>query len=230
MSSLIDLRDITKTYYSGENKNTVLHGISLSVQTSELVGIIGTSGSGKSSLMNILGLLDKPTTGDYLLNGVDMTQVSAREQSIIRNQQIGFIFQAYFMLPRLTILQNVGLPLTYRELSEKTIDEMAHSSLQRVGIDHLAGRYPRQLSGGQLQRVAIARALVGRPSVILADEPTGALDSKVGQEIMELFIQLNTLDKNTIIIITHDLKIAKQCRRVIRIQDGLLISDERGES
>lgn len=225
MSSLIELKNITKTYYSGENKNTVLHGIDLSINTSELVAIIGTSGSGKSSLMNIVGLLDKPTSGDYFLSGQDMTTVSAKDQSIIRNQKIGFIFQAYFMLPRLTILQNVGLPLTYRELSDKYIEEQAHSALQRVGIDHLSNRYPRQLSGGQLQRVAIARALVGKPSVILADEPTGALDSKVGQEIMDLFIQLNKLDRNTIIIITHDKKIAAQCPRVIRIQDGNVVTN-----
>lgn len=225
MSSLINLKDITKSYYAGESVNTVLHGISLEINTSELVAIIGTSGSGKSSLMNIIGLLDKATTGDYLLEGQDINRVTAKQLSIIRNERIGFIFQAYFMLPKLSILQNVGLPLTYRELSTQYIDEQAHLSLQRIGIDHLAQRYPRELSGGQLQRVAIARALVGKPSVILADEPTGALDSKVGQEIMDLFIQLNKVDKNTLILITHDPKIAKQCPRVIRIQDGLKIED-----
>ena len=225
MSSLINLKDITKSYYAGESVNTVLHGISLEINASELVAIIGTSGSGKSSLMNIIGLLDKSTTGDYLLEGQDINKVTAKQLSIIRNERIGFIFQAYFMLPKLTILQNVGLPLTYRELNSKYIDEQSHLSLQRIGIDHLANRYPRELSGGQLQRVAIARALVGKPSVILADEPTGALDSKVGQEIMDLFIQLNKIDKNTLILITHDPKIAQQCPRVIRIQDGRKIED-----
>ncbi len=228
MSSLINLQNITKSYYSGENKNTVLHGVSLTIHSSELVAIVGTSGSGKSSLMNIIGLLDKPTSGDYLLNGQNTANVSVKNLALIRNQMIGFIFQAYFMLPKLTILQNVGLPLTYREMSDSLLNEYAHKSLQRVGIDHLSHRYPNELSGGQLQRAAIARALVGKPSIVLADEPTGALDSKVGQEIMDLFVKLNTLDKNTIIIITHDIKIAQQCPRVIRIQDGLLINDQEG--
>lgn len=229
MLSLIDLKDITKSYYRGDVKNTVLHGISLQVDTSEMVAIIGTSGSGKSSLMNIIGLLDKPSSGSYFLNNKDMSTVGPKELSIIRNEQIGFIFQSFFLLPRLSVLQNVGLPLTYRELDEQYIDEVAHASLQRVGIDHLAYRYPKELSGGQMQRVAIARAMVGKPSVILADEPTGALDSRVGQEIMDLFLQLNQIDKNTIILITHDIKIANQCPRIIRIQDGLKITDS-GES
>lgn len=196
----------------------------MSINTSEMVAIVGTSGSGKSSLMNIIGLLDKPSTGQYYLDGKDMSQIMTKELSIIRNQKIGFIFQSFFLLPRLSVLQNVGLPLTYREMDEPLINEHAHASLQRVGIDHLAYRYPRELSGGQQQRVAIARALVGNPSVILADEPTGALDSKIGQDIMNLFIQLNQIDKNTIIIITHDLRIAKQCPRNITIQDGLIVT------
>lgn len=223
LSSLIELKDITKIYQSGEVQTTVLHGISLNIKKSELVAIVGTSGSGKSTLMNIIGLLDKQTTGEYLLNGQNMLKASPSEIAPIRNQMIGFIFQAFFLLPRLNILENVGLPLTYRGLDDKQIETAAHIALQRVGLDHLAYRYPKEISGGQQQRVAIARALVGNPSVILADEPTGALDSTVGQEIMDLFIQLNTLDKNTIIIITHDSKIAAQCQRVIRIQDGRLI-------
>jgi putative ABC transport system ATP-binding protein len=224
--SLIELKNISKTYFRGDVKNTVLKGVDLSIATSELLAIVGTSGSGKSTLMNIVGLLDIPSAGDYWLNGRDMTTISAHELSIIRNQQIGFIFQSYFMLPRLSILQNVGLPLTYREMNEKLIDEEAHNALGRVGIDHLAHRYPRELSGGQMQRAAIARALVGKPNVILADEPTGALDSKVGQEIMDLFVQLNQVDKNTIVIITHDNKLAKQCPRIIKIQDGLIVHEE----
>lgn len=204
----------------------MLQGINLTIYTSELVAIVGTSGSGKSSLMNIIGLLDKPSTGEYILNGQNMTTINVKDVSLIRNQMIGFIFQSYFMLPKLSILENVGLPLIYREMNDSLIDSHAHSSLQRVGIDHLAHRYPNELSGGQLQRAAIARALVGKPSVILADEPTGALDSKVGQEIMNLFIQLNKLDKNTLVIITHDIKIANQCSRIIRIQDGQLLSDQ----
>lgn len=226
MSSLINLKNITKSYSRGENKDTILHGINLTIYSSELVAIVGPSGTGKSTLMNIIGLLDKQSTGDYFLNGQNMAMASAKELSIIRNQMIGFIFQAYFLLPRLTILQNVGLPLTYREMSESLIDVQAHNALQRVGIDHLAHRYPDELSGGQLQRAAIARALAGKPRVILADEPTGALDSKVGQEIMDLFITLNKLDKNTIIIITHNIELAHQCPRIIKIKDGFLLSDQ----
>lgn len=228
MLSLIEFKNIIKTYVRGEVENTVLKGINLKIATSELVAIVGASGSGKSSLMNIAGLLDQPTSGDYLLNGRNMIDISAKELSFIRNQQIGFIFQSYFMLPRLTILQNVGLPLTYREMSEKNIDEAAHQALGRIGIDHLSYRYPRELSGGQMQRAAIARALVGKPSVIFADEPTGALDSKVGQEIMNLFVQLNQIDKSTLVIITHDNKLASQCPRIIQIQDGLIINDNGG--
>jgi putative ABC transport system ATP-binding protein len=223
LSSLIELANITKVYQSGNIKTSVLHDISLRIEETELVAIVGSSGSGKSSLMNIIGLLDKQTTGDYRLNGTNITKLSPPEIANIRNQQIGFIFQAFFLLPRLTILQNVSLPLTYREMADSLIDEQARQALQRVGLAHLAHRYPKELSGGQQQRVAIARALVGKPNVILADEPTGALDSKIGQEIMDLFIQLNSLDKNTIIIITHDPKIANQCSRIIHIQDGLIL-------
>lgn len=226
MLSLIELKNITKSYINDEIKNTVLRDINLKINASELVAIVGASGSGKSSLMNILGLLDKPSTGEYFLSGRNMIDTSAQELSFIRNEKIGFIFQSYFMLPRLSVLHNVGLPLTYREMNEKLIDEHAHNVLKRVGIDHLSQRYPKELSGGQIQRVAIARALVGQPSVILADEPTGALDSKVGQEIMELFIQLNQIDKNTIVIITHDINIANQCPRTIKIHDGLIVTDQ----
>jgi len=225
LSSLIELNNITKVYRSGEIETPVIRGVSLSVELNELVAFIGTSGSGKSSLMNIMGLLDKPTTGQYLLGGQNVSDLTPSEIAHIRNKKIGFIFQSFFLMPRLKVLQNVGLPLGYRELSEAEIAEKSHLALQRVGLDHLSHRYPRELSGGQQQRIAIARALVGNPSVIFADEPTGALDSKVGQDIMDLFIQLNKFDKNTIIIITHDSKIASQCPRVIRIQDGLLMGE-----
>lgn len=223
LSSLIELKNIVKTYQTGSVSQTVLHEINLSVKENEFLAIVGASGSGKSTLMNIIGLLDKPTSGQYFLNGKDMSLISAKEIAMVRNHQIGFVFQAFFLLPRLSALENVGLPLSYRELHKDIIREHAYHALQRVGIEHLAHRYPKELSGGQQQRVAIARALVGKPHVILADEPTGALDSKIGQGIMELFIQLNQLDKNTIIIITHDIKIAQQCRRTIEIEDGRLI-------
>lgn len=224
MSSLIELKNITKVYQRGEVVTPVLHGINLSVTTSELLAIIGTSGSGKSTLMNIIGLLDTATDGDYIFNDQLISKVSINDLSPIRNQMIGFIFQQFYLLPHFTILDNVGLPLIYRGTDESDIKEMSQISLQRVGLAHLAHRYPRELSGGQQQRVAIARALVGKPKVILADEPTGALDTKTGQDIMSLFFQLNEMDKNTIIIITHDNKIADQCQRIIRMQDGLIIS------
>lgn len=222
MSYLIELNNITKSYRSADVDTTVIRGISLTIKATELVAIIGSSGSGKSSLMNIIGLLDTPTSGQYRLNQQNVCELSAAQIAHIRNKKIGFIFQSFFLLPRLTVLENVGLPLEYRNLKSTTIKEQAHQALQRVGLNHLSHRYPKELSGGQQQRIAIARALVGNPEVILADEPTGALDSKVGQEIMALFIQLNKLDKNTIIIITHDSKIAAQCQRIIQIQDGLL--------
>ena len=224
MSSLIELKNITKVYRRGEVVTPVLHGVNLSVSPAELLSIVGTSGSGKSTLMNIIGLLDTATNGEYHFNGERISNVSINELSPIRNQMIGFIFQQFYLLPHFTILENVGLPLIYRGTHESDIKEMTTVSLQRVGLAHLAHRYPRELSGGQQQRVAIARALVGKPRVILADEPTGALDTKTGQDIMNLFFQLNELDKNTIIIITHDPKIAQQCQRTIRMQDGLIIS------
>ena len=220
MSSLIKLKDITKTYQRGDVKTTVLHGINLEIYPQELLAIIGTSGSGKSSMMNIMGLLDKPTTGEYWLGGTNIASLTPSETAKIRNQQIGFIFQSFFLLPSLTVLENVGLPLTYQELDNDTIRERARTMLQRVGLEHVSHRFPNELSGGQQQRIAIARALVAKPSVILADEPTGALDTKVGQEIMQLFLQINQIETNTIIIITHDPRIAAQCKRTIKIQDG----------
>lgn len=210
----------------GEIITPVLHGINLSVQVTDLLAIIGSSGSGKSTLMNIIGLLDTPTSGDYILNDKLISQANMKELPPIRNEMIGFIFQQFYLLPHFNILENVGLPLIYRNMNEGEINEYCHMSLQRVGLDHLAHRYPRELSGGQQQRIAIARALVGKPKIILADEPTGALDSKTGQDIMNLFIQLNEMDKNTIIIITHDNKIAAQCKRVVKMQDGLIVPQE----
>lgn len=224
MSSLIELKNITKVYRRGEVLTPVLHGVNLSVMPSEMLAIVGTSGSGKSTLMNIIGLLDTATSGEYIFNDQLISNASINELSPIRNQMIGFIFQQFYLLPHFTILDNVGLPLIYRGTDESEIQKMSLTSLQRVGLAHLAQRYPRELSGGQQQRVAIARALVGKPKVILADEPTGALDTKTGQEIMNLFFQLNEMDKNTIIIITHDNKIAEQCQQTVRMQDGLIIS------
>jgi putative ABC transport system ATP-binding protein len=220
LSSLIKWKDVCKAYVRGSVETTVLHSINLEIYAKELVAIIGSSGSGKSSMMNIMGLLDKQTSGEYWLNGKNIATLTPKETAKIRNQQIGFVFQSFYLLPSLTVLENVGLPLTYQALDKKTIEEQSHKMLQRVGLDHVAHRFPNELSGGQQQRIAIARALVTNPSVILADEPTGALDSKVGQEIMQLFMQINQIASNTIIIITHDQKIADQCKRIIRVQDG----------
>ena len=229
MSCLIELTNITKEYHRGDVTTPILHGINLTIQQSELVAIVGSSGSGKSTLMNIIGLLDRQTSGDYWFAGNNINSNSISDLARLRNQQIGFIFQSFFLLPSLTVLENVGLPLTYQELPEEVINASAYRVLDRIGITHLANRRPNELSGGQQQRVAIARALVGKPSIILADEPTGALDSHTSQDIMNLFKELNTVDANTLIIITHDLKVANQCRRIIRIQDGLIVSNEENK-
>lgn len=222
MSSLIELNDIRKIYPLGDHELTVLKGIDLAIMPGELVAIIGASGSGKSSLLNIIGLLDRPTSGTYHLQGKEVSSLPDKELARLRNQMIGFVFQSFFLLPRLTAVQNVGLPLLYRGIKAEENKQRSLAMLERVGMGPWAQHKPNQLSGGQQQRVAIARALVGSPRVILADEPTGALDSKTGQDVMDLFRTLNTADGVTIIIVTHDAKIAAQCQRTIHIQDGLI--------
>ena len=222
MSSLIELSHIKKIYRLGEHELIVLKGVELSIASGELVAIIGASGSGKSSLLNIIGLLDRPTSGSYHLQNQEVSTLPDKELARLRNQMIGFVFQSFFLLPRLTALQNVGLPLLYRGTKTAEIKQRSLTMLERVGMANWAQHKPSQLSGGQQQRVAIARALIGNPGVILADEPTGALDSKTSQDVMELFKTLNKDDGVTIIIVTHDAKIAAQCQRVIHIQDGLI--------
>ena len=221
--SLIKLEHASKTYRMGNNHVQALRDANLDIARAEMLAVVGTSGSGKSTLMNIIGFLDRPTSGKYIFNGTDVSSLTEDELADIRNQEIGFVFQSFFLLPRLTALQNVVLPLFYRGISQDESREMARKMMDKVGVGHLADNRPNQLSGGQQQRVAIARALVGDPKVILADEPTGALDSDTGNEVMQLFTDLNRKEGRTIVIITHDKEISKRCQRVVTIKDGVLI-------
>ena len=227
MAALVDLKNIYKIYSDGEDENAIhaLDGISLQVFEHEFVAIVGASGSGKSTCMNIIGCLDIPTSGEYFLNGIDVSTMNDKELAHVRNRQIGFIFQQYNLIPKLNVLENVELPLLYRGLSAHERKERAMAALERVGLADRAKKFPNQLSGGQQQRVSIARALAGDPPVILADEPTGALDSKTGKEVLECLKKLNR-EGTTIILITHDNGIAEQIPRVVRIHDGKIISDE----
>ena len=206
----------------GDSQYAALKGISFKVEAGELVAIVGSSGSGKTTTMNIIGLLDRPTTGQYYLNKEEVSTISKNKQATLRNRSIGFIFQSFFLLPRLNAVQNVGLPLTYRDMSAKAIKEQSQAMLEKVGVGSLSHHKPNELSGGQQQRVAIARALVGSPKIILADEPTGSLDSKTGLDILNLLTELNRTEKTTVVIISHDEKIAKQCDRIIKLHDGLI--------
>lgn len=221
---LVEFQNIYKIYKMGDSEVRALDGVSFSVFEGEFVAIIGQSGSGKSTCMNIIGCLDVPTEGTYLLNGSDVSKLTDDEQSEIRNKTLGFIFQQYNLLPKLNILENVKLPLMYKGLRETEQTERAMEALKRVGIADKYHHKPSQLSGGQQQRASIARALAGSPSVILADEPTGALDSKTSAEVIEFLINLNS-QGNTIILITHDNSIAAKAKRVIRIHDGKIIYD-----
>ena len=226
---MLCLMDIRKTYTIGPITVEVLRGIGLDVERGDLVSIMGPSGCGKSTLMNIIGLLDPPTSGSYLLEGREVSSMGDNQLSTIRNARIGFVFQSFHLLPRLTALENVGLPLVYRGLRDKEIKRQAREVLDKVGMHDRAGHKPNELSGGQQQRVAIARALVGAPALVLADEPTGALDPRIGQEIMQLFIRLNAEERLTVIVITHDPAIAQQCARRTRIHDGVLHEENVGE-
>jgi putative ABC transport system ATP-binding protein len=220
---MIHLKNISKIYdKAGQEKVVALDGINLEIGKGEFVAIIGNSGSGKSTMMNILGLLDKPSLGNYYLENQVVEKLSDNQLAEIRNQKIGFVFQAFHLLPRTSAIENVELPLIYSNLKE--IRELAYESLKKVGLADRVNHKPNELSGGQQQRVAIARALVTNPEIILADEPTGNLDSQSGAGIMELLVQLNLLGK-TIVIITHDPNIAAQAKRVINIKDGRIVED-----
>ena len=221
---MIKLEDITKIYKMGENEVRALDGVSLHIRPHEFVSVIGPSGSGKSTLMNIIGCLDVSTSGKYEIDGVDASEMTDNQLADLRNNKIGFIFQQYNLLAKLSALENVELPLIYRGIPAPKRQEMAMAALKKVGLADKAMHKPTELSGGQQQRVSVARALCGNPALILADEPTGALDSKSGAEIMQMIHNLHK-DGNTIIVITHDLNIAKQAERIITIRDGKITSD-----
>ena len=224
MSHLIELSDVYKIYHMGDSEVHALDGISLTIDKGEFVAVVGSSGSGKSTCMNIIGCLDVPTKGSYKLNGREISNYSSDELADVRNKMLGFIFQQYNLIPKLSVIENVQLPLLYAGCSDKEQRERALAALERVGLKDKAKNLPAQLSGGQQQRVSIARALAGEPSVILADEPTGALDSKTGREVMQFFQQLNK-EGNTIILITHDNSIAARASRVVRVTDGRIVYD-----
>ena len=224
MEHLIELRDVYKIYPMGEENVHALDGVSLSIDQGEFVAIVGSSGSGKSTAMNIIGCLDVPTAGTYHLGGVDVSTMDDDQQAEIRNKMLGFIFQQYNLIPKLTVLENVELPLLYAGVSGEERRERAIRSLERVGLADKRKNLPSQLSGGQQQRVSIARALAGSPSVILADEPTGALDSRTGREVLGFLKKLNR-EGDTVVLITHDNSIAVKADRIIRLQDGKIIYD-----
>src|SRR5436305_13382282 len=221
---LIRLENLCKTYYLGEMDVPVLKGVTLTIDHGEMVALMGASGSGKSTLMNILGCLDRPTAGRYILDGEDVSRLSPDELAMVRNRKIGFVFQAFNLLPRTTALENVIMPLSYTatHLSDREARKRGAAMLERVGLGDRLDHHPSQLSGGQQQRVAIARALANRPPLLFADEPTGNLDSKTSKEILRMFQRLSDEDGITVVLVTHDANVAHYAKRVIRISDGLI--------
>lgn len=222
---ILSMKEIVKCYDMGEERQVILDHIHFSVREGEFVSILGPSGSGKSTMMNILGCLDVPTSGSYVLSGNDVERMDEAELAHIRNREVGFVFQSFQLLPRLTAVENVELPLIYAGVHASQRRERAQAMLERVGLAHKMAHTPNQLSGGQQQRVAIARAMVTQPTILLADEPTGALDQKTGQQVMELFRALHE-EGRTIIMITHDESIARNASRIVRILDGKLTEEE----
>ncbi|WP_019421320.1 MULTISPECIES: ABC transporter ATP-binding protein [Paenibacillus] len=224
---LISIRDVRKAYRMGSEEVTILRGVNLEIRQGDFVAIIGPSGSGKSTLMNVIGCLDTPSSGSYTLDGMEVSGLSDNKLAEVRNRKIGFIFQSFHLLPKLSAIENVELPLIYRGLSNKERREAAVKALQQVGLDGRMGHRPSELSGGQQQRVAIARALATHPPILLADEPTGALDTRTGKEVLGLIEELNSAG-HTIVLITHDLEVAARAKRVVFMNDGIL-TEERGD-
>jgi len=224
MESVIHLQHINKSYFMGTQALPVLKGISLDIYKNEYVALMGPSGSGKSTLMNILGCLDSPTSGTYILNGKDVSKMPDNDLAEVRNKDIGFVFQQFNLLPRLSAAENVALPLVYAGVGKKERTERAMEVLAKVGLADRSHHRPNELSGGQIQRVAIARALVNNPAIILADEPTGNLDSKTSVEVMDIFSKIQA-SGNTVVLVTHEEDIAKYAKRVVRLKDGIIESD-----
>ena len=226
--SMIELQGIIKRFYIGQpNELEILHGIDLKVNRGEFVSIVGSSGSGKTTMMNIIGILDRPTEGEYMLDGVDVAHAKDRDLSMIRNKKIGFVFQTYNLISRTSALKNVELPMLYAGIGKKERTERAKELLNMVGMGERMSHTPDELSGGQKQRVAIARAMANEPSIILADEPTGALDSKTGRMIMDIFHRLNEEQGKTIVLITHSQELAEETQRIVTLKDVIIIGERR---
>lgn len=223
-SELVKLQDVWKVFSMGESKVQALRGINLSIMRGEILSIMGPSGSGKSTCMNMIGCLDRPTEGQVIINGRNTATMNENELSAFRNKTVGFVFQQYFLLPNLTILENVMLPLRYQRVPLEERRERAEEALVRIGLGERLTHKPNELSGGQRQRAAIARATVTKPALILADEPTGALDSETGHSVLDLFREINS-EGTTIVIVTHDIEIGRTAARMVRIKDGLLLED-----